>query len=202
MVKKVYVVAYPKSANNWTSYCIRTLTGISVGYNHGYYADLKPNKQKIKPHIVFLLRNYRECTNSHRGSNEKQKLKDVTLLQPNSQNYISLLKMFDNYDPDKKLLVYYEDLMTDPKIQLEKILEFLEHHNSKKLDEFIEGIDNHREISLNKYHQRFKTKTDGNPDRLLFHSSQLSSEFKNQIDSTVEKSHPELFQKYLLRYKI
>jgi hypothetical protein len=118
---------------------------------------------------------------------------------PRFQNisYFRNLYFFDSY-PYKKLLIYYEDLIVNPRLAMNKIFDFLQK-DKMRFNEFYVNLDFHKKKSLSLYtHAQGKSFTKGK--NLIFHSDNLGVDNCKYIDAFVKKYYPILWRKYLSRF--
>ena len=150
--------------------------------------------------LIFIVRNPKEALTRHQN-------KEITLQALAAQQnptdkvgstyvYFDNLKLYDCWNPENRLLIYYEDLMADPEQTLIVILQFLQEPIDQ-LDDFMKQYDEHKRkaISIYKKYQK-ESKTEGND--LLFHSKKITSEHRQQVDSWIAQLYPDLWQKYLM----
>lgn len=129
--------------------------------------------QENNSKLILIIRDYKECiprnTNydSHKYSVESEK-------------FNSNLIIFDNTNIDK-LLIYYEDLILQPKETLIKILKFLDEYNEMDLNTFIEKLPEHKKNSISVYNKFQKSFTEGKD--LNTHKSKLNQTDLNYLDS-------------------
>ena len=109
-------------------------------------------------------------------------------------DYVGVLLWYDMWR-DKKMLVYYEDLITQPKEAIQDIGHFL-NVKSVFVDKFIKDLNYHRELSLNKYPDGAKSKGKG----IRYHSKQASADLLKFMDNSIAERHPLLTDRYLRRY--
>jgi hypothetical protein len=157
--------------------------------------------------MILLLRNYKECILRHQCYKDNKELKDnwknifkKDLLEESREGYylgyMKGVQCFDKW-PAKKLLVYYEDLISDQHKTLKQILNFLEI-SDQHLDSFVKDLDVHKKISVSMYSYWSPSRTKG--DNAKYHSSNISKDDKLEIDNMVKEKYPVLYKKYLTRY--
>jgi len=157
--------------------------------------------------LLFLIRNYKECILRHTETTKKihdidevKKMISYTFTGLNS--YMDLLKYYDKYE-HKKHIVYYEDIIGDNlENNLIKIIQFLGFYNNNaksNLDELIQNLPKHKKQAIKIYNMNAKSRTKGKKE--IFHSYKISYENRCLWDKSVEQNSPDLFNKYLLRYK-
>jgi len=151
---------------------------------------------------VLLVRHPVECIVRHHGIEKIQGLGVDAFLNDKTDRmpafwYIENIKAFDKYQ-GRKLLIYYEDLMTAPDMAFKKIGEFFDFDDDK-VDGFLKNIDDHKEKSVGLYSQHFGSETKGSKYALQHHGSKLTKEDKAAFQSYFS-GFPEVYSKYLKRY--
>lgn len=200
------ILGYPRSGNHWLMYCLKECFGNSPYYSHGNNKNFYEVADKGNGTYICIVRNYKECIVRHEDTVSLNKIfsqlqNQLDFVKNDKTDYIAILDWFDKYVDDQKYLIYYEDLILDPKTEMYKIANFVKRteHN---IDDFIEHLDKHKEQSLKNYNDNIqRTITNGEPNKLIYYSKKLSVENKKKIDQHIENNYPELFQKYLIRYK-
>lgn len=151
-------------------------------------------------YLILIVRNYKECM-------MREFLDDYQLVlnhiedpsnDIDSLRFFKNLEDYDNWNPKKRLLIYYEDLISDRRIECQKILEFLKSPDDY-LDDYIDNIDFHLGFSLNFYAETHGG-TSSNGVNTLYHTSQLPEGIEEKIDQLVQSKHPYVSAKYLQRY--
>jgi len=203
------IIGYPRSGNHWLCYCISCISNCKIGqesYAHGNTIQYW-NKFNDQNNFVFIFRNYKESIVRHLRENISidniiEQLSGISAKEINKDktDYIALLKMYDEYPPDKKFLIFYEDLIKNPEKELKRFLEFTGEDLSRA-DEFIKKIDYHKRQSLMYYKNNVQSPiTNGNKNNLIFHSLKLNKQDRICIDNYLKEKFPILFEKYLTRY--
>jgi len=160
--------------------------------------------------LILIVRNYKECI--HRESSYQSDEKFVyrsdeefanffLKMEPIVKNYIKNLATYDQWDPQNRLLIFYEDLMTSPLEQVTRILSFFGEPIPPYLTgEFLQSIGDQ---TLESYHSQHK-KTGGSHTKgkdLKFHSNQISPSVLVEIDAAMKQANPHLWETYLNRYQ-
>src|SRR5689334_1223185 len=136
-----FLLTYARSGTNLTSCYLQYLTGIPIKflfddrpylaenrlsvpidyskptlYRTHYPKDLrKIDKQSNK--LLYILRNYKEALYRHNYERFKTPEAFRDFFKKNSpivKEYMEGLQIYDQWDPDLRLMVHYEDLLTDP----------------------------------------------------------------------------------------
>jgi hypothetical protein len=152
--------------------------------------------------LLMILRNYKECI--HRHAKEYKTVDEFKNLfiyyAPIVQRYFNTLSFFDSWDPNNRLLIYYEDLIANPLPEIVKVLTFFGESIPADLTE--DFLRQARDKILDSYHQNHinsgGSHSKGADPR--YHSKQIPLDFLLEIDRAVITQYPFLFQKYLLKY--
>jgi len=217
---KTWLLSFPTSGNTWTRYSIEATSGIPTLSNIfapgekflpincplGFsFPSLRTDVTKRpiwKVHrpgemltvcqydtqhdtLILLLRNYKEEVGRYNNPISHK------VFQP----YFANLALFDTWNPDKKIMILYEDLITNPKETLTRLLEFL-GESTEFVDEFIENIEQHRKECLQIYQIQGNNPYSRGSD-ILFHSKKLTPQRRKLVDKEVSASYPNLWKKYL-----
>jgi hypothetical protein len=167
--------------------------------------------------LIVVLRNYRECLlRNHKtfqgaineikteaSYNWANKFKALSLTS-NHNHYFNNLRCYDFWDPDKRFLIHYEDLILNPEKVLIELAHFL-NVNEEILNNFLENFDYHKKFCLEYYDTRFSKSGDISKSKgkdVLYHSKKLGFDKCVTIDSLAKELFPDLFDKYLKRYEI
>ena len=196
-----YLISYPRSGNTWLRYCIEIVSGRPTNGAMDNPKDklahlIHPGEDFIlhKEHTwpdninkaILLVRNYKECLLRHQDGRPMRDGFFKKLTSGKSNDYIGLIKLFDEFK-GKKLLVYYEDLLDTPIWQMNKVCEFL------SLPEKV-ITEKDRQDCLKIY-----TKSQTKGEHKIFHSLKLGAEAQ-KWDESLQSRWPKLFNKYLERY--
>ena len=216
----IQIVSFPRSGSFWVRWCLEVLLQTNIiqeinnkrSFCHAlkthlihYKINFKNQYILHKSHqpasfsigkkdnrfVVLVLRNYKECIPRHTGYEFKKEL---------CGQYYTLLNNFDK-SKVKKHLIYYEDLIENPKQELQKLIENIDKDYCKNIDRFMEYFEQHKQGSLENYRttcQFPKTITNGN--HVSYHENKLTEEQIKQFDGYF--SSKPLYDKYLKRYDI
>ena len=135
--------------------------------------DIDPNCR-----YIFFLRDFKEAIARHAATNEKfthEQLLDW---------YTKLLENYHNHH-GPKIIIHYEDLITDHESTIRRIVEFLElpfgtPYLEHKYEKFFTNYQSFREAGLHAYPDSM---TKGRT--VKFHSKDLTDEFINRCESTL-----------------
>ncbi len=115
-----------------------------------------------------------------------------------TMRYFDILKLYDAWHPEKRYMVYYEDLITDPNNTLQGLLKFL-GIDDDHLEDFMAHYDMHKQRSLNLYEtQEDRSLTHGN--KIRHHAQLVSPQERAKLDAYIEHVFPSVWSNYLQRY--
>ncbi len=140
--------------------------------------------------LILIVRNPKEAIKRHMGKLNLEILNDQLVL-----NYFDNLALYDVWNPGKRLLIYYEDLIRHPELVYRKLLNFLDASDAY-LSEFMDKYTWHKKQALAIYaEQEGRPITQGNT--ALHHSLSLPLEERKAIDAYIARQYPTLWQRYL-----
>ena len=203
------VASYPRSGLNWVRYCVehfsgRPTPGRPLLHREGapilhrshdlvgrdwwgpvpWPTLLGPDGLPQYRRLVLLLRNYKEGL-ACEGMN------DLGRMRP----YVANLLAWVGFGGDK-LLVHYEDLMSDF-AWMERVLDFLDIDHEQPGFE----LDRHRETSRLIYHARRGVGAAHSPLDFTFHSRRLSPARRAEADAWFQEHlGAEVYGRHLARY--
>lgn len=169
--------------------------------------DVLPGMRKIDPSknkLLMTLRNYKECV-FRKNKNPMQFYNDVISERGSFKHYIDNLRFFDSWSNEEtKHLIYYEDLITEPRENITHLLNFFDE-NTDNLDDFFNHYDYWRDLVMASYDKQHKVTTkrmvSSNGDKTIFHSVEIPLFLQKKIDKHIKEHYPELWKKYLSRYE-
>lgn len=219
-MEKNILLSYPRSGNHWVRFIIEWFSGRPT-------KGLSPNdppiktsilNQKILSHVkgefivhkkhgvpkgninklILILRNPKECI--------YRQTKNLNVDQINA--YMKLINFYENYKGEK-FLMYYEDLITDPKNTVTTLVNFMGIYDDDKINAFIENYDLFFEESIKIYDNTNKIKiVSGNKQRtsetkgksVVHHSKKISEDKLKIFNEHINKNYLNL-KKYIIRYE-
>lgn len=219
--------SFPRSGNSWVRYIVEFISKRPTCHNpvkragEGYLqksqvisssvdlgVDISKKAILIKRHnfeldydnwnkdtcrLVFLIRDYHEAILRHsKAAGTLSKIKKWT------GEYIKCISNYDQFDGDK-ILIYYEDLLINPKKEITKLCEFLDIEDSKHFGSFFKNYDRHK-LTSSKYYVGGASMTKGNVNSLSWHSDKANPIVISEIKKHIE-SNKNIYNKYLKRYK-
>ena len=222
MDKDNILLSFPRSGNTWVRYALEYVSkrptsielvsdcqeGITkkdpIGLKENFDVDILKKCIAVKRHradhhwdffnkdnsnFILLVRSHKEAIIRHLIT---QNYKSSKVFNKNIDDYLHCLNFYDQFDGNK-ILIYYEDLITDEKNEFKKIFNFLELN---EYDDFFDNIDFHRKKSVNGYEPGSVTK--GLSSKLDYHSRRCAG-ISNIVDIEIKKSP--MYDKYLKRFK-
>ncbi len=212
--RRPLLASYSRSGTNWLRYIIETLTDLPTPGSKRrirgdkYAVDRAHQAYKVMHKhvaVILVIRDYRECLIRHNRDLWKQ-IRDVVpflefdgkIEQPNHW-YIKNIEAFDKFS-GKKMLIYYEDLQTDPEPTIRRVADFFSVDQAK-VDDMIAHLDEHYEASVSSYTKSGHDSFTAGTKRMDYHSkSNLTPEQINEFDDYYFNNYPKLAKKYLARY--
>lgn len=217
------LLSLPRTGSNWVRYWFEYFSNentsernVLVEINHwGEQRTDKTNATLYKRHLlseedivnrdiqnlVYVIRDYRECFVRHcRGRTFDKKISRMS-------DYTDNLSVYDAFEGNK-MVMYYEDFVSDPKTYMKQFLDFLEIKNEwHDID-----IKEHRDISVKLYEkggsENVGSQTRGAPSLtkgkadFQFHQKDLDDQTIALLENWFVENHSELHDTYLGRYKL
>ncbi len=185
--------------------------------------------------LVLLLRNPKESITSNFQYSEEQLVDVITNNKQPFQEYIQILQAYENwaeaqeswfnwYPKSSKMVVFYEDLLENPRETFTSLLDFLEEEVSD-LDHFFENFEAESNKILTSYEKKYFKKVlvptevmkkgvmqtvqkkklvfnraSSRGKNTRFHTEHFSVESLKKIDDHLKDNYPVLWEKYLSRY--
>lgn len=147
---------------------------------------------KKNDRLILILRNYKEC---YKREANRIKMCSLHFFHQNPL-YFDDLDIYHHWPKENRYLVYYEDLIENPRETLEGVLSFL-GESGNNLDPFVNNIESHKKIMLDAYSHRWGSASKG--EDLHFHEKQTDPADLIQMDDHVKTTYPHLLP-YLQRY--
>lgn len=153
----------------------------------------KANGDWMHDKLILIVRNPKEALSRHGD-------KEITLavLQGDGSKgnsdpriYFDNIAVYDAWNSEKRLLIFYEDLIGKPIQTIVRILVFLESPLDK-IDLFIKDYKWHQKNAIKIYKE---SESKGND--LLYHSKLIDPVHRKQIDVWLAQLYPYIWQTYL-----
>lgn len=201
---------------NWNKQKMNETRNRAIIFNHApawvHLNEAKPSQD----YLIVIVRDYHECITKHVAfKNQKNESFDAeTILKwfrniPNfvapencfesdKVHYMNILRCYDKWNPQKRVLVYYEDLLTDFESTMRECIEKL-HVPHPHLEEFLLQ----KEERLEECRESYRWGETASNGDLKFHQEKwLTPEIAVEIDAILERKFPYFCRTYLKRYKI
>ena len=225
---QVFLLSYPRSGNTWMRFCLEYLTKPPTCSFKENPADIKIYSQPLGlsireletdlskpciwkvhsrkrieqiapclPHqdkIIFLIRNYRECL----LRDLRDPLRILLELKNPDAIYFDNLSLYEKWDPKLRLMIYYEDLIENPRFELQRVLLFLEEP-SDLLEKFLIELPSLKQLSLTFYKKNLGPTNSEGID-LHHHSKRISKALREEMDFEVMQRYPLFWERYLSHY--
>lgn len=217
---RTYILSFPRSGNTWLRYCLEYLTqrpslyywnhtGINrpLGLLAGFPIDItkKPfwkvhvedemyflgGINRLVDSVILVVRNPKEAIYRQQSMFDNF---DICAEDP-LRYYFKHLQTYDTWSPERRCLVYYEDLISKPHETLLHILSFL-HEKNTRLDEFMRDYTQHKAQAL-KLYTTYENDSATGGNTLLFHSQKMTAEERKLFDKKVKNAYPHLWETYL-----
>lgn len=185
-------------------------------YYHSHFPSFATGMNKHNNQLIVVLRNYKEWLVREAKAQMIPRLRHQFIEQLDLKNYEAVLsvphrihryydflKLYDAWDADKRLLLFYEDFIQRPKKVLSALQQFLQT-DPELLGEQMQQIESLKPKLLNYYHRKFKVQGGSSTKGKVtdhFHTKNLPTSLLQRIDDLMRSKHPKLFDKYLKHYK-
>ena len=222
-------LSFMRTGTNWLFTCIQALTnkplyyvehaskgqyGIRKGINHlkinldeakkplyhSHITDLV-NQLPRSNRLLLIIRNYKEVF-IRRVRDNPEDFSQLIKRNKQFRVYCSYLNVYEKWDPQNRLLIYYEDLIQKPAETLKAVLNFL-GENDDKLKHFMENFETYRQKTVQSYH-RVQSSRGGSMSKgqdVLYHSRQVPTDLLKKTDAKMKKDYPHLWDSHLKRYE-
>lgn len=118
------------------------------------------------------------------------------------RGYLNRIRVYDKWNPDNRLLIYYEDLVLNPEETLPKILDFFDESH-ENLEYHLANIEEERlkiAVSYSRQHKNGSNTLDKTQD-IFSHSKKMPLELLMKADEVIKRVAPDLWERYLYRYE-
>lgn len=152
--------------------------------------ELDPDQE----HLILIVRNPKEAITRH-----EKHTPNLEIFQGVSSDqwykapqYFENIRLYGQWNPSKRILIFYEDLLVNPRQTLENLLTFLQVPFTY-IDEFFSKYDYHKNKALTLY----ASATESKGADLYYHSKKMSQEERLYIDGLMEELFPDVWHGYL-----
>ncbi len=158
--------------------------------------------------IILVLRDYKESFMSVNGEDESTmgywlngdlSIKNSSSSYLRINSYINNIKCFDEWADDRKFIIYYEDLVTDPEIVLSKLGHFL-NCDQQKVEDYLKNFEMHWNTCMSGSFITSRLTYEEYRNNMKKHVSKMSKHSIKQMDRFYRKYFFEYWIKYLGRY--
>ncbi len=196
---RIFFTTHLRSGTNWTLYIMQYFTQRPSSYSYSYYEayDLPLDFEKPFIHHCHDASFFNKTLKQYFYFNEPNISKDKLLLlirdptetffrgkenfnEAVSQLYVKgpygmesffkNISFYDSWSSTTKLLIYYEDLINEPRKTIEKLLTFL-NNSINSLDEFMLNYEEHKEKAIKYYNGVYHSYSKGNS--VNFHQKKI-----------------------------
>lgn len=150
-----------------------------------FFGDELVFNKETQGRLIVLIRDFKESIG-------RQITGHTDRLQGEIPKYRDILDFYDGYDGDK-LVVYYEDLISNAQDEIKKVLNFIGEYNEDMFSNFMNEYEEHKKNSISLYENFHKSFTWGNVVE-NFHAKEFTIE---QINEMVDKFNHPLTQRYI-----
>lgn len=213
---KPLLASYSRSGTNWIRYIIEYISGCPTPgqfrlHNGSDFMIDRAHQAYPIMHkhgsVILVIRDYRECLLRHNTElwNEtgdvRSFLEDDSVKQP-ANWYIKNIQTFEEFT-GRKLLLYYEDLISNSEEAVRELSRFLEM-DQDRTNEFVATIETRSAESVGAYVSGgHKSSTSSNLNDFRYHARKhLTPEQMVEFDEYYKREYPAIFHKYLTRYSI
>ena len=195
----IYGLGHPRSGNTWVEY-ICGCFGVS-NYIKAHGGASFPGHRGIKNWnkdywMVFMIRDYKEAILRHQLFEEEatpEKVADIAL----NKEYAEGIEIYNSW-PNKKMHIYYEDLISEPNSTLCELANFIGCEETV-YETFMAEYEDHRNASIRLYSSSLGQSVTGGVKK-DHHKFRLSYEDRVESDRLIREGIPVLYEKYLTRY--
>jgi hypothetical protein len=195
----IYGLGHPRSGNTWVEY-ICGYFGVS-NYIKAHGGASFPGHRGIKNWnkdywMIFMIRDYKEAILRHQLFEEEATPEKVAEIALNKE-YAEGIEVYDSW-PNKKMHIYYEDLISEPSSIICELANFVECEKAV-YETFMTNYEKHKNNSINLYSSSLGPSVTGGTKK-DYHKFRLSYEDRVESDRLVREGTPVLYEKYLTRY--
>lgn len=155
---------------------------ILATHNFNEVAKLSHNNK-----LVMTVRNYKELL--FRDENRFERMEEFL------KKCVNHLRVFDKWEKNNRLLIYYEDLVERPNRVIEQLAEFLQT-DPIRTEELVENFEMYRQRCFETY------KASKSPGQdVSFHTKEVPKATLKKIDQMIRELDPKIYREYFKRYQ-
>ncbi len=205
---------YPKNAyasSTFPPYLKKTdqIPPNSLFFSHNpNYLGLSKANQK-KDYLIVIIRDYHECfarnygrenPNLNKQLAQECQTKITSIFDDSTWNYPNILRCYDEWNPQMRILIRYEDLTANFESVIKNLLvklKITDHH----LNAFIGNFEGEMKNS-SKIYQIGQGGSQSGGDPKYYQKNTLSKNDLYNMDHTLKTHNPHLWKTYLSQYEI
>ena len=165
-----------------------------ANFKNQFFSFACPNKKKDK--ILIILRNPLDTLLRLHASFDEA-LNHLT--KGGETSLFCNLHYLEKWPKANSYVIYYEDLLDNPKEEIAKLLKFTEV-STNGLSDFIANLEQHSNKTLSFYDHHHKSYTKGK-DRTFYQRKYTSDQLKTLV-KLLKEIDPGIWEKYLKRYEL
>ncbi|MFO7678643.1 MAG: sulfotransferase domain-containing protein [Chloroflexota bacterium] len=208
------LASYSRSGTNWIRYTLEYISQrptpgqVRLYYGSNYVIDRAHQAYPVMDkyqNVVLIIRNYRECLLRNleevwqSNPNTVAFLENIEVFQQPGW-YIKNIEAFDQFQ-GSKMLLYYEDLMTESDSSIRKLAGFI-GLDKDRTEDYIANIETRKAESVEAYKRRGHESQTAGKQTNYHTKDKLTDEQAREFDEYYRSHYPELFEKYLKRYEL
>lgn len=234
----ITVLSYPRCGSNFLYFALYSIMGVRYDKQHaasgGYWDDMyEMNGWLCSLHtfpMILIVRDPLECIPRQTGEYHfGEKFIDalsnkIPTGRAVEQHHYDYIKLIDHYDKatQPKIMVYYEDLLTNPGVEIKRVLDHLrglktdwafklkptdpetqpfqiEDYDEERYRYFIDNYEDMKKKSLSRY-GTITSASETRGEDLHYHSKKMAQEDIDAVKNYITETYPDLAEKYLKRY--
>lgn len=154
--------------------------------------------------LIFLTRNPKELIfRAYRLAHPGGESPDFAFIDSFLRKYLAPFKVYDAWDSNNKILIYYEDLIANENKILLDVLRFM-GVSPTYLEDFISNKEEYKKRALDSYQKQHQGNNGGVSSvgcpKPIFYSQHARPEILSLIDEYIIKTEPNLWELYLKRF--
>lgn len=174
-------------------------------YRSHYELDELKQVPSNSNRLIFLTRNPKELIfRAYWLEHPEKGDPDFGFIETFLRKYLAPFKLYDSWDPDHRILIYYEDLIANENATLIQVLDFMGVYPIY-LDDFIANKEEYKKRALESYARQHKHNNGGSSSvgepKAIFYSQDARPEILALIDEYIAKTEPYLWERYLKRFE-
>jgi hypothetical protein len=178
---------------------------IPLLYRAHYELDELGRVPSIDNQLIFLTRNPKELIfRAYRVAYPQGGEPDFAFIESFLRSYLAPFKVYDSWDSNNKMLIYYEDLIANENKILLDVLNFMGVIPAY-LEDFISNKVEYKQRALDSYKKQHVENNGGassvGEPKAIFYSQHARPEILSLIDEYIARTEPNLWELYLKRFE-